>query len=644
MRRGGGRLFVGGIDWDAVVAWALGFGLVVYVAFKGGGFDPLVHDQVGIAVWWLVLLGVAVGALPRARPGTAGWVGLGLLAAFVAWTALSLGWTESVDRTFTELARVATYLGVFALALLARGKEWTRHLVAALAASIAVVAVAALLSRLHPAWFPAADETASFLTASRERLTYPLNYWNALGAFIAVGFPLVLQMAAAARTLAVRAVAAAALPAMALACFLTLSRSGIAAAVVAVAVYLALTPDRVPRILTTLVAVAGSAILIVATTGRDALQDGLGNPVAHQQGDEVLLIGLVVCAAAALLQIAISWVLEEQRRPKWTSVPSRTAAYATGAVLVAALIVAVGVDAPGRASDAWAEFKGEGGPGSGADRLSSFAGENRYRFWSSAVDQMESEPLTGTGSGTFEFWWARNGETTDIVRDTHSLYMQTLGELGIVGFGLLIAFLGTVLALGGRAVVAGGRDRPYLAAALAAAVAFCLTAAFDWIWQNPVLPIVLLLLATVLLTARSPAGDEAKPAVRVPVRIGFAAVALAAIVAIAIPLASTTLLRQSEAEARAGDLEAALEDARSAQNAMPAAAGPRLQQALVLEELGDVEAAAAAARGATERESTNWRNWLVLSRLEAKRGHAAAAVRDFRRAESLNPHFSLFSR
>jgi hypothetical protein len=217
---------------------------------------------------------------------------------------------------------------------------------------------------------------------------------------------------------------------------------------------------------------------------------------------------------------------------------------------------------------------------------------------------MESEPLTGTGSGTFEFWWTRNGETTDIIRDAHSLYMQTLGELGIIGFLLLMAFLGTVIFAGARRLLTGGRDRPYVAAALAGALAFCLTAAFDWIWQNPVLPIALVLLATVLLSTDSPENAEAEPALRGPLRIGFAIAALAAIIAIAIPLASTTLLRESETEARAGDLEVALEDARSAQNAMPGAAGPRLQQALVLEELGEVAAASAAAREAVERETS----------------------------------------
>jgi len=117
-----------------------------------------------------------------------------------------------------------------------------------------------------------------------------------------------------------------------------------------------------------------------------------------------------------------------------------------------------------------------------------------------------------------------------------------------------------------------------------------------------------------------------------------------AIVAIAIPLASTGLQRESEAAARAGDLEAALRAARSAQNAEPWAAGPRLQQALVLESEGDLTAALAAAHGAAERESTNWRNFLVLSRIEAERGEAFAAVQDYRRARSLNPHSELFER
>jgi tetratricopeptide (TPR) repeat protein len=270
-------------------------------------------------------------------------------------------------------------------------------------------------------------------------------------------------------------------------------------------------------------------------------------------------------------------------------------------------------------------------------------GESRYQFWRVAANENSAKPLTGTGSGTFEYWWARKGDGSDTVRDAHSLYMQTLGELGIAGLALLAAFLLTILVGGGRrALRAGPGERTRLAAALAGCTAFCLTAAFDWVWQIPVLPAALLLLAATLVTGSSAPDRPAAP--RLPLRLAFAVAAVAAIVAIAIPLASTSLVRQSEAQARAGDLPAALRAARSAQNVQPGAASPRLQEALVLELQGELAPAAAAARAATEREPTNWRTWLVLSRIEAERGRAVAAVRDYRKARSLNPHSSLFER
>ena len=142
----------------------------------------------------------APGRRPRRRPsqspaGRLALAALGLLAAFVAWTALSLTWTESVEQTSADLARVATYLGVFALALFARDRAGARRVVAAVGAGIVLVAAVALLSRLHPAWFPAADQTAQFLTTDRERLSYPLHYWNGLAALVAIGLPLVFQVA-----------------------------------------------------------------------------------------------------------------------------------------------------------------------------------------------------------------------------------------------------------------------------------------------------------------------------------------------------------------------------------------------------------------------------------------------------------------
>jgi hypothetical protein len=630
-----------GWDWLGAASWALCFGLIVLLGLEGGGYDPLVHDQVGIAAWWALLALVAVGVLPRRRLGAAPLVGLGLLAGFAIWVCLSLIWTESAERTLVDVARVLTYVAIFALVLISRDGRETQRLIGAVAAGIVVIAVVALLSRLHPDWFPTSQQTGRILGAE-DRLSFPLNYWNALAALTAIGIPLLLQLASEARLVLTRAAAAAALPALMLVVYLTLSRGGIGAAAIATLVFLLVAADRLPKLVSLAIAGAGGALLVALAHEREALRDGLGTALAHEQGDELMLIVLVVCAAVGLLQAAIAASGRRWERPGWSR-PSRqgaTAGFALG--VVALLVLALAVDAPGRVSDAWAEFKEGGGPGEGSERLTSAAGESRYQFWSSTLDQNATAPLVGTGSGTFQFWWAREGDTAETVRDAHSLYMQTLGELGIVGLLLLLSFFAWVFVSGLRAaLLSDAAERSRLAAALAGFSVFLMTAAVDWMWQIPVVPVAALLLACGLLVA---GGGSEKPRLSVPWRVGVAVAALLAIVAIAIPLASTSLVRQSQAAVREGDLTAALGDAKDAQNVEPAAATPRLQQALVLELLGDFSAAEAAMREAIERESTNWRLWLVLSRIAAENGRVGASVDAYQEARALNPLGEIFDR
>ena len=643
-RRATPQEYVQRFDWGAAWVSALCFALVAYLGLKGGGYDPLVHDKVGIAVWWALLAAVLVGALPRLRPSPLAWAGLALFAAFVIWTALSLGWTESVDRTSADLARVTAYLGVFALALFSRVRRDAQRVIGAVASAIVLVAIVGLLSRLHPGWFPGATATGRFLD-DPERLSYPLNYWNGLAGLIAIGMPLLLQLATDARTALARGLAGAALPALALTIFMTLSRGGIAAAILVVAIYLALAADRLPKLLTLLVAAAGSAVLIAALHARDALQSGLLNGEAHRQGTELLWIAIGVCAAVGIVQVGLSSERVRGARPAWSHTSRRQAIYASLVAVAIAALVALGAGVPGRISNGWEEFREGGGPGSGAGRLGSVAGQSRYQLWSSALRENGAAPWKGTGSGTFEYWWARDGDTEEIVRDTHSLYFQTLGELGFVGLALLASFLALIVVGGLRLLlVGGGTGRSQLAAAFAGFAAFCITAAFDWMWQIPVLPVAALLLGSLLLFGWGQSAKERPAAFPLPLRLAAAAAALVAIAAIAIPLASTSLVRQSEADARAGELGGALEKARTAQNVQPDAAAPRLQQALVLEEMGRLASASTAATAATERERTNWRNWLVLSRIEAERGRADRAIEAYRRARALNPRSEIFNR
>jgi len=631
-------------DWQAAWTWLLGFGLTVYLGLKGGGYDPLVTDQIGIVVWWVVLAGLLVGAFPRRNLGRIGWSSLGLLAAFAAWAALSLTWTESTGNTGAELANICTYLGVFALALFTRGSRGARRMVAAVATAIGVIAIVALLSRLHPAWFPNAAQTSHFLKSTRDRLGYPLNYWNGLAALIAVGLPLMLHLATSVRSVLLRSLAAASLPAMMLTIALTLSRGGIAAAAIAVAVYLAVASDRLERLTMLLLAGLGGAILVVGASQRTQLHEGLLTEAARHQGNELLTMTLVVCVGVGLLAAALAMVLTNDLRPAWTRPSRRAALICWAVVVVAALTGATAINAPHRISHAWTQFKQGGFAQGGNSRLTSAAGGYRYQMWKTAMHETESQPLHGTGAGTYEFWWAKSGHRGGSVKDAHSLYFQTLGELGVVGLLLLVGFFAIVIGVGVWLIrsASGNRGRPQLAALLAGVVAFLVAAAFDWVWQLPVIPVAALLLAGALISAGMRSRSNRRPNLRLVARAGLLVAAAAALVAITVPFTSARLLRESQSDALADNFPAAIEAARTAQNVQPSAAMPRLQQALLLEQQGQLDAAAKAARAAATREPSNWRNWLILARIEAERGNAKPAVQALKEAKALNPRSPVF--
>ncbi len=89
----------------------LAFALVVYLAFTGGGFDAIDYGRVGIAAWWVVLLGVLLGAFSIDRIPRPAQVGIALFAGFAIWTGLSMIWSESAGRSAQEFSRVGRVSG-----------------------------------------------------------------------------------------------------------------------------------------------------------------------------------------------------------------------------------------------------------------------------------------------------------------------------------------------------------------------------------------------------------------------------------------------------------------------------------------------------------------------------------------------------
>jgi O-antigen ligase len=168
---------------------------------------------------------------------------------------------------------------------------------------------------------------------------------------------------------------------------------------------------------------------------------------------------------------------------------------ATAVLTVAgALIVAAALAA------AVFEGKPEGtSPVQGADpaRLGSID-TNRYRYWDVALQTWVDHPIKGIGSGGFFTAWSEKPDREDQSRDAHSLYVETLAELGIVGFALLLALFGGVIAC----LVRLYRRAPGVATGLAAALfAFAIHAGLDWDWEMPALSMIALLLAGAVIAA-----------------------------------------------------------------------------------------------------------------------------------------------
>jgi hypothetical protein len=348
-----------------------------------------------------------------------------------------------------------------------------------------------------------------------------------------------------------------------------------------------------------------------------------------------------VAAGVALCQVALRLASRHGLGPRISVSPVAARRGAAGA-LVLIVIAAVAAGLPGYLSDRWQDFKvPTASDAESAQRFDSASGSGRYQYWQAALKANAEHPLTGNGPGTYEYWWAQHGTIPGPVRDAHSLYLQALAETGIVGFSLILAFVGTVLFVGARSALRA-RDS-YLAGATAACAAFAAAAAIDWVWQLAVLPAAFLFIAAAILSSRARAREPASPSRRGVSRLALGGAAVIAMVAIAIPLGAESDLQTSQANAADGDLGGALSAAQDAHSLQPYAATPSLQEALVLELRGEYSAALAPARAATDAESTNWRTWLVLSRLEAEAGHAHASVAAYRRAHSLNPRSPIFA-
>jgi hypothetical protein len=154
------------------------------------------------------------------------------------------------------------------------------------------------------------------------------------------------------------------------------------------------------------------------------------------------------------------------------------------------------------------------------------ASNGRITLWDVALRQYRQDKLRGEGAGTYQTYFAQHRTANDYVTDAHSLYLQTLGEDGLVGLALLSTALLSVLAV--LATRLRSPRRSVYAALLAAALAWGIHNAIDWDWQMPAITLWLFIIGGHALAAPQPRGRTlgAGPRNRTALALGWLVLAV----------------------------------------------------------------------------------------------------------------------
>lgn len=400
-------------------------------AFLSGGYYESTYSLLAAAVW--LALAAAAALLPVRRPSAA----VGLLVAFGGWTALSGLWGQP-GAALRATALVALYAGI----LLAAEQLGAGALLRAALVATVAVAVAGLVARIG-------DVAPSGGGPPSSRLAWPVTYANGLGLVAVTGALLAAGLPSSRPRLA--AVSAALAGATA---YLTFSRSALLIGAAAALTLLALRP-------------ASARGLSAAATGiaAVALLDALGGTTGPRLAPALVL----AAAGAAALP------------PFRLRLPRRAALAAALPLVVLAALLAKPIAA---------RFAAPAPDERDARRLLDVSGHGRATLWRVAWHEGRDDPVQGGGAGTWPREYIAQTGSLAGPANAHSLYLESFAELGTIGLGLLLAFVGVVVAAGVRA-----RERPWAPAALAVFAAWALHAATDWDWQLPAATIPALLAA-----------------------------------------------------------------------------------------------------------------------------------------------------
>ena len=600
------------------------------------GLSPLLSAWYERSVWGpvaLVLLALLVGLVIAGapRPRASALAAIGGLAALAAWALLSSGWAESGPAAIEAGARWVLYAALLACLVLI-----IRRMSVGEALLIGVGAVISGLALVLAALMVVGDGPSLFLSG---RLHEPIGFINGMAALFTMGlWPAV----AAAERIENRARSSVALSAVVLLLSLTVltqTRAALPAVALAAALLLIVLPGRARR---GAVLLAGVAAVALALPWLLDVYDGSEPSTQIPSDDSVRAAGLAALAVAAAAGLVWFAALGLVARTG-AETRARVAAVVAWACAALALVGVVGAfaaaDPIGRIGDeidAFTELESD--DGDGGSRLVT-AGGNRYDYWRIAVLQFEDEPIRGVGAGNYSDTYFIERRTDENVTQPHSLELQVLAELGLVGALALLVFAGGLVAgLAGsvRRYASDPAARAVIVAGGGMAGVWIAQGAVDW---HHLLPGVTAIALCGAATLVAPPDANREPA-RGGLALGVAIAVCLAVLFCAFTLGRLVLAEHERSVATdllEEDPREALDHAEDALRLEHDSLDSLYVQAAALARLNQYEPARLTLLGAARLEPNDYVPWALLGDLASRRGDLTEARRDYARASDLNP-------
>ena len=604
--------------------------LAALVAGGGSGFAALLRVG-GVAVVllavFLVLFALGLATLPSL--GRSGRLLCGAAVLLVAWTGASVGWSIVPDRSwevFNKTVVYAVFLGLGLLLAANAGRIAGQLGASLLGACIGIVLVWALASKAIPALDSSGDTVA--------RLNVPVDYWNALALVADAGLALALWLGVFGEAWWRRIAGGLLAYASALALLLSVSRAGLAAAVVVVAVWLLCSRARrlegglflaatvVPAAVVAGWAFTRPALVETGATHADRVSDGAGFGV-------LALVGAAVAAGLVHFGSRRRLANDDRRKLGRGLVAALAAALVIGAV---ALVVAVG----NPVTRAWHQVTA---PCSEvlntSGRFASLNPNGRLCWWTEAWRVFARKVPLGAGAGSFEVARKRFRKNAATVTEPHSVPLQELSDGGIVAFVLFLGLAGSA----GAACVCGvrrleGPERHAAVALLGLPVAYAVHALVDYDWDFLAVTAPTMLALGVVAAAGRPLLElRARPLLAA----ASALVAVSLVASFAFPRLAVRSNRAAIDAIDAGALAKAKDDADRARFLDPLSVDSLYTLGGIALRRGDAREALARYVQAVDLQPENPDTWYALGSYEFFARNMCAAYRFLNNAYTLDP-------